>query len=1310
MYKEWLLVDARWQEQSGVLCKRYPTLTSEIIMELFLSKGHFHRYWNKLFSPLSHYPVLEAWFNREPSTLAPTSIEAWGSSKNKPKFADLEKCLTDLGATWGGTKFVPLHSNLDSSSSSSQSTHNTHYMSSNDKKKKKKKKNFILCLLLFSRVGDSKDKLYTKKELKTRTKQPESSDSNRQEVKLLAEKMDQLAKHLDFVLYKNTGEFEGTLSPLNPQALQPLLVACPLTYECVTAIYIPKVQVLQANAVNPHGAVVNGQCNHEVTSLAGSQTRCYLNSARYLKLGSNIWGTGSLLAVFHASTEAITAYWNLSFGNVSGGLGPQVGRHHIWQAFVQESLRMIGGDCQSNLTIANSLPISQVTTAAYEAFGREGVISVADDHSCPECTHTYKDRPDALDMEEVPMEVDGAPTVNMVVVDGVVFGPTHCAFDECSEALANYRGASFCTPHKEQWGSQCHVIECGRAVVDGTKACVEHQVLWRKWQKEHSHTWLSGVRRALQRPEETCRGSVISVGVQDANWMKLNAILGLASEEHSQLGLALWFDKTSWVREDVTIDVPFDQSAKVPGRKPFTIPNFYPQPLLSVITAKLKDAEAQKSFHILPFDLRWQPDNQKEDIGVYSELYTPISFAHAHQDLMDLPPKPDCQPLHHIMALMFASDATQLATFGTTDLWPVYMFVGNKSTYQHCKPTMKIGKQVAYLEKLPDNLKDFIHANAGKDWPKDQYVKLTTHCKRELCHAQWNIMLDDNFLAAYQHGIVVKWCDGIERRFYPRIFTYSADYPEKSIDFLTAFMLLIVYSQEHLSQQSGKWVNVLAPDALSPETSFVKWVQFMIWNSDRSRFNVFGVICTDILHESELGVWKAILIQLLHLLQVMNGTQTSTFDMCALFLYLIGLAKLQMHTNQTLELLKEWMTLLGQAVCDFEQSPCKDYKTQELKKELQTCQCQEAKQVAQKGATTGISHQRQKSVDPCSQKQSTATKRKTTGDDDRDSKHVKHRKVAPDYPNVQDREDSPADLREADVDQDVGADVIVNTETGAADKKEKTLSLSTYVFHSLGDMLNSIKLWGTTDSYSTQIISEVQLSKNKPEESSNANVLHSNETESFLLKLKAHLLCIEQTGSSPTSPSVDQVSYTTYDVWQDQDTINPDTVQRDLMVLWEPNPDDGVTGHHFHYGCVLSVFHANIICTSAYIPTLVRLNKLWFLDLADVIRACHIMPRFSLGMVKNPEDPIDSCCTQDQLDWKEYYVNRFVDRDMVMHYHWGLGMGHRVEDMEPFPYLEEDSDGYISGSEGEEGPLFARQDGFETESDDRLKEAIFVQE
>ena len=58
---------------------------------------------------------------------------------------------------------------------------------------------------------------------------------------------------------------------------------------------------------------------------------------------------------------------------------------------------------------------------------------------------------------------------------------------------------------------------------------------------------------------------------------------------------------------------------------------------------------------------------------------------------------------------------------------------------------------------------------------------LMTHCRREVMHAQWAILLDDEFLEAYKHGIVVKCCDGITRRFYPRILTYSADYPEKYV-------------------------------------------------------------------------------------------------------------------------------------------------------------------------------------------------------------------------------------------------------------------------------------------------------------------------------------------------------------------------------------------------------------------------------------------------------------------------------------------------------------------------------------------------
>jgi hypothetical protein len=46
-------------------------------------------------------------------------------------------------------------------------------------------------------------------------------------------------------------------------------------------------------------------------------------------------------------------------------------------------------------------------------------------------------------------------------------------------------------------------------------------------------------------------------------------------------------------------------------------------------------------------------------------------------------------------------------------------------------------------------------------------------------HEIWRSLLDDEFVHAYEHGIVLRCADGVQRRVYPRIFTYSADYPEK---------------------------------------------------------------------------------------------------------------------------------------------------------------------------------------------------------------------------------------------------------------------------------------------------------------------------------------------------------------------------------------------------------------------------------------------------------------------------------------------------------------------------------------------------
>ncbi|KIK80936.1 hypothetical protein PAXRUDRAFT_157298, partial [Paxillus rubicundulus Ve08.2h10] len=49
----------------------------------------------------------------------------------------------------------------------------------------------------------------------------------------------------------------------------------------------------------------------------------------------------------------------------------------------------------------------------------------------------------------------------------------------------------------------------------------------------------------------------------------------------------------------------------------------------------------------------------------------------------------------------------------------------------------------------------------------------------ELMQVIWLLLMDDDFMHAYEFGIVVEFLDGICQWVFPWFFTYSADYPEK---------------------------------------------------------------------------------------------------------------------------------------------------------------------------------------------------------------------------------------------------------------------------------------------------------------------------------------------------------------------------------------------------------------------------------------------------------------------------------------------------------------------------------------------------
>jgi hypothetical protein len=163
------------------------------------------------------------------------------------------------------------------------------------------------------------------------------------------------------------------------------------------------------------------------------------------------------------------------------------------------------------------------------------------------------------------------------------------------------------------------------------------------------------------------------------------------------------------VATPVEIQVPFHSRSANPGLQTYTFRNFYHRSIVSIIKEKLTNGHEFQHFHLEPFELHWQPEQSTKPSRVYGELYTSPEFIAAHQTLQNSPPEPSCTLPRYIVALMFASDAANLTTFGEAKIWPLYMFFGNDSKYRRCKPSLHLCDHVAYFQKVCTDLTQATH-------------------------------------------------------------------------------------------------------------------------------------------------------------------------------------------------------------------------------------------------------------------------------------------------------------------------------------------------------------------------------------------------------------------------------------------------------------------------------------------------------------------------------------------------------------------------------------------------------------------------
>jgi hypothetical protein len=159
-----------------------------------------------------------------------------------------------------------------------------------------------------------------------------------------------------------------------------------------------------------------------------------------------------------------------------------------------------------------------------------------------------------------------------------------------------------------------------------------------------------------------------------------------------------------------------------------------------------------------------------------------------------------------------------------------------------------------------------------------------------------------------------------------------------------------------------------------------------------------------------------------------------------------------------------------------------------------------------------------------------------------------------------------------------------------------------------------------------------------------------------------------------------RINYTAYDVHCDEDVIHAGTRGNSNVIVLTPESVNisNPRNRHFWYARVLGIYHVNVMYigegNTDYTPH--RLDFLWvrwyeledydaswssrrldrvsfpksahehpfgFLDPADVLRACHIIPVFREGLACTNGSGL-TCCAEDHdhTDWKSYVINRWV--------------------------------------------------------------------
>ncbi|TCD61874.1 hypothetical protein EIP91_007802 [Steccherinum ochraceum] len=285
-----------------------------------------------------------------------------------------------------------------------------------------------------------------------------------------------------------------------------------------------------------------------------------------------------------------------------------------------------------------------------------------------------------------------------------------------------------------------------------------------------------------------------------------------------------------------------------------------------------KKSLAEYEFHFLPFKQYWRRSADKLE-RIDDEIHSSDAFIRAHEDLQRSKSEEGCTLDRVVCALVFWSDSTHLASFGDASVWPLYMFFGNQSKYVRGRPNSGACHHVSYIPKLPDKIQYFFSALTGKLLSDDAQ----TLCRRDLMHSVWRLLLDADF----RHQ-VHRW---YHAKGVPATLTHSADYPEKVLfatirsmgdclrprckiykPLVSELGMILVTTARNAIYKAGSAIKTRV-------NAFSEFAEAVSEDIAPLQRNFFTMFVPDLMHEFEQDEWKRFFTYLLtRLLEVIGAS------------------------------------------------------------------------------------------------------------------------------------------------------------------------------------------------------------------------------------------------------------------------------------------------------------------------------------------------------------------------------------------------------------------------------------------------------